>query len=104
VALRTGEFGVRLSLGARSADILRLVFSDGGRLTAAGLALGVIAAIAIALTMRAQLFGVGVLDPLTLLIVLVLIAGTAAVACWFAGAHAPRGSSRSKPCATSRRK
>ena len=90
VALRTGEFGVRLSLGARRGDILRLVFNDGGRLTAVGLALGVIAAIAIALTMRAQLFGVGVLDPLTLLIVLGLIAGTAAVACWLPARRAAR--------------
>jgi len=90
VALRTGEFGVRLSLGARRGDILRLVFSDGGRLTVIGLALGLLSAVAIALTMRAQLFGVGVLDPLTLLTVLLLIAATAAFACWLPARRAAR--------------
>ena len=90
VALRTGEFGVRLSLGARRNDILRLVFNDGGRLTLIGLGFGMLAAVAIALSMRAQLFGVGVLDPLTLLIVLVLIAATAAFACWLPARRAAR--------------
>ena len=90
VALRTGEIGVRLSLGASRADILRLVFSDGGRLTAMGLVLGMLTAVALALTMRAQLFGVGVLDPLTLSIVMMLVAATAAVACWLPARRAAR--------------
>jgi len=90
VALRTGEFGVRLSLGANRRDILRLVFSDGGRLTAIGLLLGFCAAIAIGLTLRAQLFGVGVFDPLTMAAVLALIAATAAFACWLPARRAAR--------------
>jgi ABC-type antimicrobial peptide transport system permease subunit len=90
VALRTGEIGVRLSLGAQRRDILRLVLSDGGRLTAIGLGLGLVGAIAIGLTMRAQLFGVGAFDPLTLLIVVVLIGGTALLACWLPAHRASR--------------
>jgi len=90
VALRTGEIGVRLSLGAQRRDILRLVLNDGGRLTAIGLALGLAGAIAIGMAMRAQLFGVGVLDPLTLAVVVVLIAGTALLACWLPARRAAR--------------
>jgi putative ABC transport system permease protein len=90
VALRTGEIGVRLSLGANNVDILKLVLRDGGRLTVLGLALGLIGALAIGFAMRSQLFGVGVFDPLTLGAVLVLIAGTALFACWLPARRASR--------------
>ncbi|HKE46987.1 MAG TPA: FtsX-like permease family protein, partial [Rhodanobacteraceae bacterium] len=90
VALRTGEIGVRLSLGAQQADILKLVLGDGGRLTAIGLGLGLIGAIAIGVMMRAQLFGVGVFDPATLVVVVVLIAATALLACWLPARRASR--------------
>jgi predicted permease len=90
VALRTGEIGVRLSLGANNVDILKLVLRDGGRLTVLGLALGLIGALAIGFAMRSQLFGVGVFDPLTLGTVLVLIAGTALFACWLPARRAAR--------------
>ena len=82
VAMRTGEIGVRLSLGANRDDILKLVLRDGGKLTLIGLGLGLIGAIGIAFVMRSQLFGVGVVDPLSLILVLVLIGGTALFACW----------------------
>jgi len=81
---------VRLSLGAQRRDILRLVLRDGGRLTALGLGLGLAGAIAIGLAMRAQLFGVGVADPATLLGVVVLIGATALVACWLPARRAAR--------------
>ena len=90
VALRTGEIGVRLSLGARQADILKLVLGDGGRLTIIGLGLGLLGAIAIGLMMRTQLFGVDVFDPLTLVTVVVLIATTALLACWLPARRAAR--------------
>jgi predicted permease len=82
VAMRTGEIGVRLSLGAKRDDILKLVLRDGGKLTIVGLVLGLVGAIAVAFVMRSQLFGVGVVDPLSLTAVLVLIGGTALLACW----------------------
>jgi predicted permease len=90
VALRTGEIGVRLSLGASRRDILRLVLGDGGRLTALGLALGLAGALAIALALRSQLFGVGVADPPTLIAVVVLIGATALAACWLPARRAAR--------------
>ncbi len=82
VAMRTGEIGVRLSLGANRSDILKLVLRDGGKLTMIGLGLGLIGAIGIAFMMRSQLFGIGVVDPLSLALVLILIGGTALFACW----------------------
>ena len=90
VAMRTGEIGVRLSLGAQRRDILRLVLNDGGRLTGIGLALGLAGAIAIGVAMRGQLFGVGVADPLTLAVVVATIALTALVACWLPARRAAR--------------
>ena len=90
VALRTGEFGVRLSLGAQRRDILRLVLGDGGRLTGLGLALGLAGAIAIGMAMRGQLFGVGVIDPPTLSVVVAMIVLTALVACWLPARRAAR--------------
>jgi len=90
VALRTGEIGVRLSLGAQRRDILKLVLGDGGRLTAIGLLLGLAGAIAIGLAMRAQLYGVAAFDPLTLAIVAVLIGATALLACWLPARRASR--------------
>ena len=88
VALRTGEIGVRLSLGARRRDILRLVLGDGGWLTGAGLLLGLIAALGIGAAIRAQLFGVAVADPATLAVVICAVGATALIACWLPGRRA----------------
>jgi len=82
VALRTGEIGVRLSLGAQRRDILRLVLGDGSWLTGLGLLLGLLGALAIGAAIRAQLFGVGIADPATLAIVVGVVATTALLACW----------------------
>jgi predicted permease len=90
VALRTGEIGVRLSLGATPRDILRLVIGDGGKLTAIGLALGLAGAIAIGLAMRTQLYGIAAFDPATLAIVAILIGVTAWIACWLPARRASR--------------
>jgi predicted permease len=90
VALRTGEIGVRLSLGADRNDILKLVLRDGGKLIVIGLVLGLVGAIGIAFVMRSQLFGVGVVDPLSLSAVLVLIGGTALFACWLPARRAAK--------------
>lgn len=81
VSQRTGELGVRIALGARMADILRLVMRQGGRLVAIGLGVGVVAALALAGTISSQLYGVSRFDPLVLVAVIVFLGTIAVVAC-----------------------
>jgi predicted permease len=80
VAQRRHEFAVRLALGARRPDIVRPVLLLAGGRTLAGIALGVIAAIAATRGIRSMLFGVGRLDVTTYgsVIALVLVVVTLA--------------------------
>jgi predicted permease len=80
VAQRTSEFGVRAALGARREDLLRLVLGSGGALTAAGLAIGLLASIGALRWMKSVLFGVSVFDPATLVAATLLLGLTALVA------------------------
>jgi putative ABC transport system permease protein len=64
-AQRTREFGVRLALGASRAGILGMVVREGGLLAAAGAALGLVGAAALAQALRGLLYGVTPLDGLT---------------------------------------
>ena len=65
VAERRKEFGVRLALGATSADISRLVLRQGAMLAVVGAIIGLGGAVALALAMRSLLFGVTPFDPVT---------------------------------------
>jgi predicted permease len=60
---RRREIGVRIAVGAKSGDVVRLVMREGGLLVAGGLVAGVPAALAAAQLIRAQLYGVGPSDP-----------------------------------------
>jgi predicted permease len=84
VARRTRELGIRIALGARPPDLVRLVLREGLTITAAGTALGLVAAAvaATALGSALPLYGVNPTDPLTYLtvpVVLVLVAILAAL-------------------------
>ncbi|HKR64681.1 MAG TPA: FtsX-like permease family protein, partial [Thermoanaerobaculia bacterium] len=69
VASRTREVGVRIALGATPAQVVRFVVRWSLRVTAAGLAAGLLGAIAMTRAMRALLFGVDPLDPATYVLV-----------------------------------
>ena len=66
VTARTRELGTRIALGARSAQIVAEVLAGAGKLLAAGLAIGIVLALATAAVLRSILFGVSFADPITL--------------------------------------
>jgi predicted permease len=82
VAQRTAEFGTRMALGARSADVVRLVARESVWLLTIGLTIGLTGGVGIGTAMKALLFGLSPADPLTLasvsgLLVLVTFVATA---------------------------
>jgi putative ABC transport system permease protein len=82
VALRTNEFGIRLALGARSADIVRLVISQALRLAALGLAAGAILGAPLLWALDANFSFTQPFDPVVILPTGLLLALTALFAAW----------------------
>jgi putative ABC transport system permease protein len=80
VARRTREFGVRLALGARRADIGRLVLAEAARLLAIGIVAGTLAAIALTRLLGTLLYGVSPSDPWTLAAIVLVVAAATFVA------------------------
>jgi putative ABC transport system permease protein len=79
-----------MALGAGPADVLKQVCFEGGRLTALGLALGLLAAFALTRLMSSLLFGVEPSDPLTLGLAAALLAFVALAACYIPAHRATR--------------
>jgi putative ABC transport system permease protein len=73
VAQRTQEIGVRMALGAGRDDILRLVMGRSLRLIGCGVVLGLVAALAVSRVLSSLLFGVGSRDPVTYVLVTLLL-------------------------------
>ena len=90
VSQRTVEIGVRLALGARPADVLRLVMRQGGAVVGAGIAAGLVAAAALTRLMSGMLYGVHPFDPLSYAALTALMLGVAALALWFPARRAAR--------------
>ena len=80
VTQRTQEFGVRLALGARRADILRLVLGQGVRLVLIGVAFGTVGSLVLAQGLRKLLYAVSPTDPLTYALVLLVLASASLAA------------------------
>ena len=81
VQQRTREFGIRLALGARPAGLVAMVLAEGLKVTAAGLAIGALAATLGSWTLKALLYGVEPLDPFSLLAAPAVLGVTALLAC-----------------------
>ena len=90
VGQRTQEIGVRMALGAQPVDVLRMILSDGFRMIAAGVGLGVLGALSLTHLMSSMLFGVKPTDPLTFAGVAVLLCAIALLACYVPAYRAMR--------------
>jgi predicted permease len=84
VGQRAHEFGVRMAMGARRADILLMVLRQGLRTTAAGIAVGLLLVAAAAGSLRGLLYQVAPGDPLALVGATLLMAVAAGASCWLA--------------------
>ena len=82
VSERTHEMGIRMALGARGSDVLRLVISQGMWLALIGVAIGVGLALAVTRVVKSYLYDVSVTDPLTFIGIALLLIGVALLACY----------------------
>jgi ABC-type antimicrobial peptide transport system permease subunit len=90
VQQRTQEIGIRMALGARGADVLRMVLRQGMQMAGLGIAIGIAGAFALTRLLSALLFGVKPTDPWTFVAVSLVLAFTALVACWIPARKATR--------------
>jgi putative ABC transport system permease protein len=81
VSQRTREFGVRMALGANAADTVRLVVGRSMALVGAGVVIGLIGAAGVTRVLTRMLHGVSPLDPMVFVVVSIVLAATALVAC-----------------------
>ena len=90
VTQRTQEVGVRMALGARPGDVIRLILKQGLTLTLIGVAAGVLGAIAAARVMSGLLYGVTATDPATFAAISLLLVMVAMMACYLPARRAAR--------------
>jgi predicted permease len=90
VGQRTHEIGLRMALGAQRLDVLRMVLQDGARMTLAGTAIGIVAALGLTQLMASMLFGVRPTDPVTFGLVAVVLCGIALFACYLPARRAAK--------------
>ena len=90
VGQRTHEIGLRMALGARSSDVMRMVIGEGAKMALIGVAVGIAGALVLTRLMKNQLFGVSAHDPLTFGSVGLLLALVALAACYIPARQALR--------------
>jgi ABC-type antimicrobial peptide transport system permease subunit len=81
VGQRTREIGIRMALGARPAGILGLILREGVAVTIGGIAIGVVAATMVTGLLSSYLYGVQRNDPLTFVLVSLVLVVVASIAC-----------------------
>jgi ABC-type antimicrobial peptide transport system permease subunit len=90
VGQRTQELGIRIALGARSTNVLRLVLAQGMKMALAGVALGLVAAFGLTRLLTNMLFGVSTTDPATFALISFLLISVALMACFIPALRATR--------------
>jgi putative ABC transport system permease protein len=90
VVQRTQEIGIRMALGARTSDVLRVVIGQGIKLISIGITLGLAGAFATTQVLKSYLFGVTATDPLTFILISLLLASVALLACYLPARRATK--------------
>jgi putative ABC transport system permease protein len=90
VAERTREIGIRVALGARGTDIQKLVVSEGTKLILLGLIIGLCGSFVLTRWIRGLLFSVSATDPITFLIIGIVLVSIALIACWIPARRATK--------------
>ena len=90
VSGRTHEIGIRMALGARAADVMKMMMGEAVIMTIGGIALGVVAALALTRVLASQLYEVGATDLATFVVVSIVLAGVALLACAIPARRATR--------------
>ena len=82
VGQKTREIGLRMALGASRPAVMRMILSQGGKLAATGVIVGLGASLALTRSMEAMLYGVSTSDPFTFIVVATLLTAVALAACY----------------------
>jgi ABC-type antimicrobial peptide transport system permease subunit len=90
ISTRTREIGIRMAVGAERRDIFGMVLSEGLKLSFAGVAVGLVGALALGHIGSSLLFGVSATDPITYGLVSLLLTAVAAAGCYFPARRASR--------------
>ena len=90
VGRRSREIGIRMALGARHGDVLRLVLQQGMKPVAIGSVAGLLGSVGASRLVASQLYGVSSSDPLTLMSIIALLVASALLACWLPARRATK--------------
>jgi putative ABC transport system permease protein len=90
VGQQTREIGIRMALGAQRKDVLRLILGNGARMALLGVAIGIVAALGLTRLMAKMLYGVSATDPITFIVVALVLVVVALAACYIPARRAMR--------------
>jgi len=90
VARRVNEIGIRMALGAQAADVRRMVMMAGFRWLLTGLIIGAAASFALGRILQSRIWGINAADPLTLIVVAVILTVVGLIACYIPARRATK--------------